>query len=104
MLVLAGGIVRVWSPRVERADRGETVTMDAKEEVAGFWNRSLPTSWLTGSVLVVLVGLAIAGAYVYFPSPEEMFADIRIVRADALSAVQTRARDARSVMSPIGNG
>ena len=64
VLVLAGGIVRVWSPRVKRAAWGETVTMDAKEEVAGFWNRSSPTSWLTGSVLVVLVGLAIAGAYV----------------------------------------
>jgi uncharacterized membrane protein YraQ (UPF0718 family) len=94
-LGLAGVVLRTpWgeaATRRLRETRESAATMqDAPTSV---WARPVPTRWLTAVAIVGLLGMAVAGAYVYFPSPDEVFEDMRIVRADALSAVTSVSGD-----------
>lgn len=55
-------------------------------------SRPIPTRWLVAVSLAGLLALAAAGAYVYYPAPDDLFEDMRITRADALTAVNSGAR------------
>jgi hypothetical protein len=93
-LIVIGAILRVRNPSPVLPDQAETFETGTPETSAGVWNRPLPATWGVWTAILGLLGLSVAGAYIYYPSPSEMFEDIRIVRVDAYSAVQSGTQEA----------
>jgi uncharacterized membrane protein YraQ (UPF0718 family) len=56
---------------------------------ASVWNRNVPGPVLGLIALVGLVVFSIVALYIYYPAPDEAFAEIVRVRADAVVAVNT---------------
>jgi uncharacterized membrane protein YraQ (UPF0718 family) len=57
------------------------------------WNRPVPGPVLGGVALVGLVLFSVRSAYLYYPPPAEVFAEMTRVRADAIVAVKTGHRE-----------
>ncbi|MBM3980698.1 MAG: hypothetical protein FJ304_10510 [Planctomycetes bacterium] len=57
------------------------------------WDVTIPGPVLGGLALVALVGLSVAGAYVYYPDREQCFNEMVAVNADAWVAVRTGKKD-----------
>jgi uncharacterized membrane protein YraQ (UPF0718 family) len=52
-------------------------------------NRPLPEQWVTTALFGGGISLAYLSAIIYFPAPEDVFEDMQVVRAEALSAVKS---------------
>ncbi len=59
------------------------------ETTGPVWSRPIPARWLAAVAIVGLLALALSGTYVYYPSPDDVLEEMKIVRADALSAVNS---------------
>jgi uncharacterized protein len=53
------------------------------------WNRPVPGPVLGGVALIGLVVFSVRSAYLYYPPPEQVFAEMARVRAEAVVAVRT---------------
>jgi hypothetical protein len=57
------------------------------------WNRPVPGPILGLAALAVMVALSVVALYIYYPSPEEAFAEIVRVRTEAEIAVKVGNRE-----------
>jgi hypothetical protein len=55
-------------------------------------NRPLPAPVLGGVALLIAIALSVVACYIIYPDAHEVFEDMRIVRADALCAVNCNDR------------
>jgi hypothetical protein len=84
-LVLLGTAVR-WLDPQQRLEAWLERDTDASRRVR--YDLALPDAWVASSLLVGLFALSVAGCYAYYPAPQEVFAEMQIIRAEALLLAQ----------------
>ena len=88
VLVCTGVGLRCFDPS-QRVERWLRQKRAASPSARGLLHRPLPAGVLGGCALLGAVALSIVACYIVYPDPHEVFEDMRIVRADALSAVSS---------------
>ncbi|MDX2037637.1 MAG: permease [Isosphaeraceae bacterium] len=79
--VVVGAGLRLLDRRVRIED-----LLERKSGGARRIDVDVPAPVLGASALLVLVGISIVGCYLYYPSPEEVFDEMRIMRGEVLTA------------------
>jgi uncharacterized membrane protein YraQ (UPF0718 family) len=93
-LMLAGGLLN----RFDRQGRVEVYLAAQPEQQATptarpIWNRDVPGPVLGLVAILGLVVFSIVALYIYYPDPQQAFDEITLVRAEALTAVNTGHRE-----------
>ena len=91
-LVILGSLVRP-RHREDAIERWLTTRPPASTTAVPWWNRTIPGPVLGAIVIAGLVVFSVIGAYVYYPPPEQVFAHLSQVRANAVVAVRLGSRD-----------
>ena len=83
-LMLVGVVCR-WK-QIERLK--DVPPSTSRNSAAGWWQRPLPRPLLALASVVLCGVLAIAMIYTYYPPVEQLFADMQVVRANAILSLQ----------------
>lgn len=92
LLVLFGGGLA----RLDRAGRVEswlTTAPPTSDRPMSVWNRAVPGPVLGVIALLGLVMFSVVALYIYYPDPDQAFAEIVQVRTEAVVAVRTGKKD-----------
>jgi uncharacterized membrane protein YraQ (UPF0718 family) len=91
VLVIAGIALKRFDSeqRVEQWLRRDRISVSSSN---GLMNRPLPAPVLGGVALLIAIALSVVACYIIYPDAHEVFEDMRIVRADALCAVNCNDR------------
>jgi hypothetical protein len=85
VILMLGGAVCRWKG-IERLK--DVPPSTSRNSAAGWWQRPLPRPLLALAGVVVCGVLAIAMIYTYYPPVDQLFADMQVVRANAILALQ----------------
>ncbi len=97
-LLVAGGL------GLKRSGRAESLEAWLQRQPAAAASRYdfvLPAPLLGGAALLIVVGLSIFGCYVYYPPPEEIFEELRIVNTEVVSSATSRDWDTAAYWIPV---
>jgi uncharacterized protein len=81
-LAAAGIAINLVDPR----RRSEQWLTDAAQRAGPRFDRAIPAPLLGAAALVGLVGFSVFGCYIFYPPADVVFAEMRTIRAEALSA------------------
>lgn len=83
-LLVSGGMIRWWTRgkvAVKRPVQSEKIGEEPKYK----FDRNVPPSVVGGTALIGLIAFSVVGCYAYYPAPEEVFEEMRLARAEALT-------------------
>jgi uncharacterized membrane protein YraQ (UPF0718 family) len=95
-LIVVGVILRVWSID-ERRLRDRFGAKEGESELANTlpsYDRVVSEKLVGGVMIFGLISLSIVMCYAYYPSPREVLEEVRIVRAECLTAVTSENLEA----------
>jgi uncharacterized membrane protein YraQ (UPF0718 family) len=90
------GLVGLGLGRLDRAGRVEawlTATPPPSDAPKSVWNRGVPGPVLGAVALLGLVVFSVVALYIYYPDPDQAFAEIVQVRTEAVVAVRTGKKE-----------
>ena len=96
-LLAAGGLVLKRSGRTEQLE----AWLRRQPAAASRYDFVLPAPLLAGAALVVVIGLSIFGCYVYYPPPEEIFEELRIVNTEVVASATSHDWDTAAFWIPV---
>lgn len=90
------GLLGLGLSRFDRAGRVEawlTTSPPTSDRPKSVWNRGVPGPVLGAVALLGLVVFSVVALYIYYPDPEQAFAEIVQVRTEAVVAVRTGKKE-----------
>ncbi len=72
-----------------------------RDTAAGRYDVVLPGPVLGGVTLLLVIGLSVFGCYVFYPPPDEVFEELRLVNTEVVAAAYTGDWDAAAFWLPI---
>jgi uncharacterized membrane protein YraQ (UPF0718 family) len=86
LIAALGLVLRMLGSGVER---WLTAQAPAVRGPVPWWNRGIPGPVVAGLAVVGLCALAVAGAYIYYPPPDQVLTELLQLRADVIIGIRT---------------
>ena len=91
LVLLGGGLGRL--DRAGRVEAWLTTAPPTSDDPKSVWNRGVPGPVLGVVALLGLVVFSVVALYIYYPDPDQAFAEIVQVRTEAVVAVRTGKKE-----------